>query len=75
MLTGGSGGQGILYYAEVTDDDKIEIKDGRHPVVEKIIGQEAFVPMIPILTWMKTKLLKLPGLIWRVSRHICGRWR
>lgn len=29
---------------EVTDDDKIEIKDGRHPVVEKIIGQEAFVP-------------------------------
>ena len=28
----------------VTDDDKIEIKDGRHPVVEKMIGQGAFVP-------------------------------
>jgi len=39
---------------EVTDDDKIEIKDGRHPVVEKIIGQEAFVPNDTYLTWMKT---------------------
>ncbi|HHV28676.1 MAG TPA: DNA mismatch repair protein MutS [Clostridium sp.] len=28
----------------MTDDDEINIKDGRHPVVEKIIGQGAFVP-------------------------------
>ena len=29
---------------EVTEGDEIEIVDGRHPVVEKMTGQEAFVP-------------------------------
>ncbi|NLP14062.1 MAG: DNA mismatch repair protein MutS [Clostridium sp.] len=29
---------------EVTEDDEIEIVDGRHPVVEKMTGQETFVP-------------------------------
>ncbi|OOB78856.1 MAG: DNA mismatch repair protein MutS [Epulopiscium sp. Nuni2H_MBin001] len=27
----------------ITDEDKIEIKEGRHPVVEQIIGQHAFI--------------------------------
>jgi len=42
---------------EVTDDDKIEIKDGRHPVVEKIIGQEAFVPNDTYLDMDENQLL------------------
>lgn len=29
---------------EITDGDEIEITDGRHPVVDKMIGQGAFVP-------------------------------
>jgi DNA mismatch repair protein MutS len=29
---------------DVTEGDEIEIVDGRHPVVEKMTGQEAFVP-------------------------------
>jgi len=60
---------------EVTDDDKIEIKDGRHPVVEKIIGQEAFVPNDTYLDMDENQIAIITGLIWRVSRHICGRWR
>ncbi|HPD01455.1 MAG TPA: DNA mismatch repair protein MutS, partial [Acetivibrio sp.] len=29
---------------DVTEEDEIEIVDGRHPVVEKMTGQEVFVP-------------------------------
>jgi len=46
---------------EVTDEDMIEIKDGRHPVVEEALKKESFVPNDSLLDLSNNKLLIITG--------------
>ena len=45
----------------VNDEDVIEITDGRHPVVEKIVGKEGFVPNDILLDLEKNRFLIVTG--------------
>lgn len=53
----------------------IDIKDGRHPVVERMIQNEMFVAMILILIMAATVCPLLPVRIWQESLPICDRVR
>lgn len=53
----------------------IDIKDGRHPVVERMIQNEMFVAMILILIMAATVCPLLPVRIWQESPPICDRVR
>ncbi len=46
---------------EISDDDVIEIKDGRHPVVEAALKKEGFVPNDTLLDLQENKLLIITG--------------
>ncbi|HDQ04097.1 MAG TPA: DNA mismatch repair protein MutS [Deltaproteobacteria bacterium] len=46
---------------EISDDDVIEIKDGRHPVVEAFLKKEGFVPNDTLLDLKQNKLLVITG--------------
>lgn len=46
---------------EVSTGDRIEIFDGRHPVVEKMIGQDAFVPNDTLLDLNENRLSIITG--------------
>jgi len=46
---------------EVTDDEAIEIRDGRHPVLEKTLTEEAFVPNDTVLDGKDNRLLIITG--------------
>ncbi len=46
---------------EITQGDEIDIVDGRHPVVEKMIDQEAFVPNDTFLDLEENKLAVITG--------------
>ncbi len=46
---------------EISDDDVIEIKDGRHPVVEASLKKEGFVPNDTLLDLRENKLLIITG--------------
>ena len=46
---------------EVTDDEAIEIRDGRHPVLEKTLTEEAFVPNDTLLDGKDNRLLIITG--------------
>lgn len=46
---------------EINDDDTIEIKDGRHPVVEAALMREGFVPNDCLLDLQRNKLLIITG--------------
>lgn len=53
----------------------IDIKDGRHPVVERMIQNEMFVAMILILIMAATVCPLLLVRIWQESPPICDRVR
>lgn len=56
------------YVCPIIDDDSIiEIKDGRHPVIEKIIGREHFVPNDCFLDNEKEQLRLITG------PNMCGK--
>ena len=46
---------------EVTDEEAIEIRDGRHPVLEKTLTDEAFVPNDTLLDGKENRLLIITG--------------
>jgi DNA mismatch repair protein MutS len=46
---------------EINDDDVIEIKDGRHPVVEATLTGEGFVPNDCLMDLQENKLLVITG--------------
>jgi len=46
---------------EISDDDVIEIKDGRHPVVEAALKKDGFVSNDTLLDLQKNKLLIITG--------------
>ncbi len=46
---------------EITDDDVIEIKDGRHPMVEVSLKKESFVPNDTLLDLQGNRLLIITG--------------
>jgi DNA mismatch repair protein MutS len=46
---------------ELTDDDAISIKGGRHPVVEKSLGSDGFIPNDSYLCNKDTQLIILTG--------------
>jgi DNA mismatch repair protein MutS len=46
---------------EINDDDSIEIKDGRHPVVETALRKEGFVPNDCLVDLSHNKLLIITG--------------
>jgi len=46
---------------EINDDDTIEIKDGRHPVVEAALKKEGFVPNDSLMDLQENKLLIITG--------------
>ena len=46
---------------EIDDDDIIEIKDGRHPVVEAALTKEGFVPNDCLVDLQNNKLLIITG--------------
>ncbi len=46
---------------EVTQDDRIEIKDGRHPVVEQFVKDTYFVPNDVTLDTAKNRLMLITG--------------
>ena len=46
---------------EVSDDDVIEIKDGRHPVVEAALKKDGFVPNDTLMDLQHNKLLIITG--------------
>lgn len=46
---------------EISEDDKIEIKDGRHPVVEAALNNEGFVPNDCLLDLRDNRLLVITG--------------
>jgi DNA mismatch repair protein MutS len=46
---------------EISDDDVIEIKDGRHPVVEASLKKEGFVPNDTLLDLQENRLLIITG--------------
>jgi len=46
---------------EVSNDEIIEIKDGRHPVVEKTMGQNSFVPNDTLLDMSENRLAIITG--------------
>ena len=50
----------------------IDIKNGRHPVVEKMISMICLFPMTLIWTMAKTGFLSLPARIWLENPPICG---
>jgi len=56
----------IAYYSnytrpEITDELKIEIKDGRHPVIEKLITEETFIPNDTYLNNKSDRILLITG--------------
>jgi DNA mismatch repair protein MutS len=46
---------------EINDEDTIEIKDGRHPVVETALKKEGFVPNDCLMDLQNNKLLVITG--------------
>lgn len=46
---------------DITEDDIISIKDGRHPVVEKMIGRENFVPNDTLMDLNENRLSVITG--------------
>mgnify|MGYP001766835328 CR=1 FL=1 len=46
---------------EISEDDKIEIQDGRHPVVEAALNNEGFVPNDCLLDLHDNRLLVITG--------------
>ena len=46
---------------EINDEDIIEIKDGRHPVVEAALNKEGFVPNDCLMDLQDNKLLVITG--------------
>ncbi|MGX8704694.1 MAG: DNA mismatch repair protein MutS, partial [bacterium] len=46
---------------EITTDGVIEIKDGRHPVVEKMLGNDLFVPNDTSLNTKKRRIAVITG--------------
>ncbi len=46
---------------EIFDDDVIEIVEGRHPVVEKLVNQEAFIPNNTLLDNRDNKMYIITG--------------
>ncbi len=46
---------------EISDDDVLEIKDGRHPVVEASLKKEGFVPNDTLLDLRENRLLIITG--------------
>jgi DNA mismatch repair protein MutS len=46
---------------EIDDDDLIDIKDGRHPVVEAALKKEGFVPNDTLLDLQSNRLLVITG--------------
>jgi DNA mismatch repair protein MutS len=46
---------------EMTVDDEIEILDGRHPVVEKVLGKSEFVPNDTFLDMSGNRILIITG--------------
>ncbi|MCK4339995.1 MAG: DNA mismatch repair protein MutS, partial [Candidatus Cloacimonetes bacterium] len=56
----------IAYYnnysrPEITDELKIEINDGRHPVIEKLITEETFIPNDTYLNNKSDRILLITG--------------
>lgn len=56
----------IAYYSnytrpEISDELKIEIKDGRHPVIEKLITEETFIPNDTYLYNKSDRILLITG--------------
>ena len=63
------------YVCPVVDfSDRIDIKDGRHPVVEKMLSDSLFIPNDTLLDRRETALLSSPARIWQANPPICGRW-
>ena len=46
---------------KVTDEDIIEIKEGRHPVVERLLPQSVFIPNDTIIRKEKDRILIITG--------------
>lgn len=46
---------------EITNELKIEIKDGRHPVIEKLISSETFIPNDTYLNNKSERILLITG--------------
>ncbi|MCK4359537.1 MAG: DNA mismatch repair protein MutS [Candidatus Cloacimonetes bacterium] len=56
----------IAYYSnytrpEISDELRIEIKDGRHPVIEKLITEETFIPNDTYLNNKSDRILLITG--------------
>ena len=51
----------------------IDIREGRHPVVEQMMSSGEFIPMTPCWTIIKTGSASSPARIWPESPPICGR--
>lgn len=60
---------------KINENGKIEIKDGRHPVVEKMIPNDMFIANDTFLDDKKKRSPLLPALIWQENPPICGRQR
>ena len=59
---------------EVDLSDTIDISEGRHPVVEKMLKNALFVPNDTRMTEKTTRWPSSPAPTWQVSPPICGRW-
>ena len=58
---------------EIDDGKKIMIREGRHPVVERVLPRASLYRTIPYLTTVLTAYRSLPGRIWPENPPICGR--
>ena len=58
---------------DITMDGKINIKEGRHPVVEAMLKDVPFVPNDTFLDGDENRVPLLPAPIWRVNPPICAR--
>lgn len=59
----------------INNNGVIEIKDGRHPVVEALLDGAPFVPNDIILDKGENRCSIITETIWRVNQHICVRSR
>ena len=58
---------------KINESGILDIKNGRHPVVEQMIENDMFIANDTYLDNHKKKILLLPDQIWRVNPPICAR--
>ena len=58
---------------ELNNRSEIKIYDGRHPVVERLLEREIFVPNNTTLNNNDERMIILQDRIWQVNRPICAK--